>query len=97
MNLNDAQIRSLQPGDRRQNKSVGDSLFLVIEPTKAGGGKSFEGRMRFPSGRGGKQISVRIGVYGRGLGRYTLSEARVEWTRIKNWSRTKDALSNKPA
>ena len=66
---------------------MGDSLILVIESADRGGGKSFEGRMRFPSGRGGKQVPVRIGPYGKGLGQWSLKEARDEWDRIRAWSK----------
>ena len=40
----------------------------MIESAARGGGKSFEGRMRFPPGRQGKQVPMRIGVYGKGVG-----------------------------
>ena len=41
---------------------------------------------RFPPGRSGKQLDVRIGVYGRGAGKWTLLAARKEWERIRDWS-----------
>jgi len=87
MSLSDSQVRALKAGERRQSKSVGDSLILVIESVAKGGGKSFEGRMRFPPGRQGKQVPVRIGPYGKGLGKWTLKEARDEWDRIRAWSK----------
>jgi integrase len=87
MPLSDSQVRALKAGERRQSKSVGDSLILVIESIARGGGKSFEGRMRFPPGRQGKQVPVRIGPYGKGLGKWTLKEAREEWDRIRAWSK----------
>jgi integrase len=87
MPLSDSQVRALKAGDRRQSKSVGDSLILVIESVARGGGKSFEGRMRFPPGRQGKQVPVRIGPYGKGLGKWSLKEAREEWDRIRAWSK----------
>ena len=87
MPLSDSQVRALKAGERRQSKSVGDSLILVIESVARGGGKSFEGRMRFPPGRSGKQVPVRIGPYGKGLGKWTLKEAREEWDRIRAWSK----------
>lgn len=87
MPLSDSQIRALKAGARRQSKSVGDSLILVIESEARGGGKSFEGRMRFPPGRQGKQIPVRIGPYGKGPGKWSLKEARDEWDRIRLWSK----------
>ena len=87
MPLSDSQVRALKAGERRQSKSVGDSLILVIESVARGGGKSFEGRMRFPPGRAGKQVPVRIGPYGKGLGKWILKEAREEWDRIRAWSK----------
>ena len=87
MPLSDSQVKAEQAGPRRRNVSVGDSLFLVIESASRGGGKSFEGRMRFPPGRQGKQVPVRIGVYGKGVGKWSLKEARDEWDRIRSWSK----------
>ena len=87
MPLSDSQVKAEQAGPRRRNVSVGDSLFLVIESASRGGGKSFEGRMRFPSGRQGKQVPVRIGVYSKGVGKWSLKEARDEWDRIRSWSK----------
>ena len=63
MPLSDSQVKAEQAGLRRRNVSVGDSLFLVIESATRGGGKSFEGRMRFPPGRQGKQaLDLQQGV-----------------------------------
>lgn len=87
MSLSDSQVRALAAGETRQSKSVGNALILVIEPLNKGGGKSFEGRMRFPSGRQGKQVPVRIGPYGKGVGHWSLKEARDEWERIRCWSK----------
>ena len=87
MSLTDSQVKAQKAGPRRRNVSVGDSLILVIESESRGGGKSFEGRMRFPSGRKGKQVPVRIGVYGKGVGKWSLREAKEEWDRIRAWSR----------
>ena len=87
MPLSDSQVKAEQAGPRKRNVSVGDSLILVIESESRGGGKSFEGRLRFPPGRQGKQIPVRIGVYGKGVGKWSLREAREEWDRIRAWSR----------
>ena len=87
MPLSDSQVKAEQAGPRRRNVSVGDSFFLVIESASRGGGKSFEGGMRFPPGRQGKQVPVRIGVYGRGVGKWSLKEARDEWDRIRSWSK----------
>ena len=35
----------------------------------------------------GKQVPVRIGVYGKGVGKWSLRDAREEWDRIRSWSR----------
>ena len=82
MSLTDSQVKAQKAGPRRRNVSVGDSLILVIESESRGGGKSFEGRMRFPPGRKGKQIPVRIGVYGKGVGKWSLKQARDEQARL---------------
>ncbi len=87
MPLSDSQVKAEKAGPRKRNVSVGDSLILVIESESRGGGKSFEGRMRFPPGRKGKQVPVRIGVYGKGVGKWSLRQARDEWDRIRSWSR----------
>ena len=42
--------------------------------------------MRHPPGGGGKQVDVRIGPYGRGVGKWSLKDARTEWNRIRSWS-----------
>ena len=57
-----------------------------MESVARGGGKSFEGRMRFLPGRAGKQVPVRIGSYGKGPGKWSLKEVREEWDRIRAWS-----------
>lgn len=86
ISLSDSQLKALKPLAKRQNISAGHALFVVIEPIAKGGGKSFVGRTRFPPGRAGKQVEVRIGVYGRGPGQWSLKEARDEWQRIRVWS-----------
>ena len=76
----------MTPGDKRVVKSVGDSLFLVMESASKGGGKSFTGRTRVPPGRNGKQVEVRIGVFGKRYDQWTLKAARDEWERIRKWA-----------
>lgn len=88
MSLSDSQIRAYRARDKRQKESCGDSLFLLVEPISKGGGKSFVGRIRFPSGRTSPVVDVRIGVYGKGPGKWSLKEAKDEWSAIKTWSRT---------
>jgi len=88
MPLTDSQIRAYKATDKRQKPSCGDSLFLVVEPISKGGGKSFAGRMRFPPGRDNPVVDVRIGVYGKGPGQWSLKDAKDEWSAIKTWSKT---------
>ena len=66
MPLSDSELKGLKAGAKRKVVSAGDSLFVVVESVGKGGGKSFIGRTRFPPGRSGKQVEVRIGPYGRG-------------------------------
>jgi len=87
MTLSDSQIRAYKATDKRQKESCGDSLFLLVEPISKGGGKSFVGRIRFPPGRTSPVVDVRIGVYGKGTGKWSLKEARDEWDLIRTWSR----------
>ena len=88
--LNHKQIQALQPTDKRQKKSCGDSLFLVVEPKhKSKNGKSFIGVMRFPPTKDGKQIEVRIGKFGNGLNEWSLKKAKDEWLKIKTLSKEK--------
>ena len=87
MPLSDKEIRDLRPTSKRQRVSCGDSLLVVVESVGRGSGKSFVGTTRFPPGRSGKQVDVRIGVYGKGAGKWTLKAAREEWERIRDWSR----------
>ena len=87
MSFSDSEVRSFKATEKRQKKSCGDSLFLVVEPISKGGGKSFMGRMRFPPGRTNPVVDIRIGVYGKGPGKWSLREAREEWSAIRTWSR----------
>ena len=87
MPLSDSELRSLEAGSRHKTVSVGSSLYISVYPKQKGGGKYFFGRMRHPPGGGGKQVDVRIGPYGRGIGKWSLKAAREEWERIRTWSR----------
>ena len=90
MPLTVSEVAALKATDKRYTKSCGDSLVLVVEPIGKGGGKSFMGVTRFPPRspkNGGKRVEVRIGPYGKGVGRWTLKAARDEWDRIRSWSR----------
>ena len=90
MPLSDSKIRAVEATTKRQYLTCGNSLFLVVEPISKGGGKSFMGRTRFPPGRRGKQVDYRIGPYGKGLGRFSLNQAKEEWERVRTWSREND-------
>ena len=87
MPFTDSDLKVLEARPKRRVAAAGDSLCVVIESVGKGGGKSFIGRTRFPPGRQGKQVEVRIGSYGKGVGKWTLKAARQEWERIRTWSR----------
>ena len=90
MPLTASEVAAFKATDKRQNKSCGDSLVLVVEPISKGGGKSFMGVTCFPPQspkNGGKCVEVRIGPYGKGVGKWALKQARDEWDRIRAWSR----------
>ena len=90
MSLTASEVAALKAKERRYTKSCGDSLVLVVEPISKGGGKSFMGVTRFPPRspkNGGKRVEVRIGPYGKGVGKWTLKQARDEWDRIRSWSK----------
>ena len=84
---NDLQIRQKKPSDKRQVLPVGDGVFVVIEPIKKIKnnfvGKSLIGKCRFPPSRSGKQIDIRLGLYGRGEGYITISQAKEEFIKLK--------------
>jgi len=84
----DLQIRQAQASESRQRLPCGGALYVMVEPiSKAENSKSFVGNIRFPSGRKGAQIEVRIGVYGKGINQYSLKQAREEWDRLKKLSK----------
>ena len=48
------------------------------------------GVTRFPPRspkNGDKRVEVRIGPYGKGVGKWALTQARDEWDRIRAWSK----------
>ena len=87
MPLSGSELKGLKADAKRKVVSAGDSLFVVVESVGKGGGKSFIGRTRFPPGRSGKQVEVRIGPYGKGAGKWTLKAAREKRESIRTWSR----------
>ena len=71
MSLTASEVAAYKATDKRQVKSCGDSLYLLLEPISKGGGKSFLGITRFPPRspkNGGKRVAVRIGPFGKGVG-----------------------------
>ena len=83
MPLTALQIKKLKALEERKRYSVGSSLYLIVESKhKARCSRSFIGRMRYE----GKQIEVRIGVYGDMKGQWSLTRAKEEWIRLKTWS-----------
>ena len=84
----DLQIRQAKAQQGRQKLTCGDGLYLIVESiSRAANSKSFIGRIRFPYERTGKQIEVRIGVYGKGINQYSLKEAKEEWLRLRKISK----------
>ena len=70
---------------RRDRRKVVDSLCLVVEAISQGLGKSLLGRMRFLPKRKSPVMDVRIGVHGKGVGKWSLKEARDEWNLLRVW------------
>ena len=63
MPLTASEVAAFKATDKRQKKSCGDSLVLVVEPISKGGGKSFTGVTRFPPRspkNGGKRVEESI-------------------------------------
>ena len=73
MSLSNSQFRSFKAMEKRQKQSCGDSLFLVM------------GLMQFPPGRMSSVVDVRIGFYGKGVGKSSVKEARDEWNLFRVW------------
>lgn len=80
MGLNDAQIRALRPEAKRYAKALGGGLLIVVYPN---GGKYFVWRHRFPPSRQGALSDYQIGPYGSGVGKWSLSQARIERDRLE--------------
>ncbi len=90
MPLAASEVAALKQMDKRYTKSCGKNLVLVLEPISKGGGKSFMGVTRLPPrspNNGGKRVEVRFGPYGKGVGKWTLKQARDDWDRILSWSK----------
>lgn len=81
--LTESQIKTITASNKKRIAD-GGGLFLELRPLKAGTGKYFVGRMRYPVG--GPTIEVPIGSWGREPGQLTLKAAREEWIQLKAWS-----------
>ena len=83
----DLEVRQFKPTKKREVLSVGDGVFVVVEPIKNQVnkfiGKSLIGKCRFPPSRKGKQIDIRLGLYGRGEGYVTIKQAKVTFSSLK--------------
>lgn len=80
MGLNEAQIRALRPEAKRYAKALGGGLLIQVYPN---GGKYFVWRHRFPPSRQGALSDYQIGPYGSGVGKWSLSQARIERDRLE--------------
>ena len=90
MTLTQKQIQNLTATEKRQQYGCGDGLNIIVEPTQKGGGKSFEGKYRMKVKGKIKQIPVRIGIFGKKPGQWSLREALNKWNEIKYWAKKED-------
>ena len=92
---NDSQIRCLKQDPDLEKTFPIDGcpgLYLTVYPSQKvkDGGKYFVFKYRYPPAGVAvatkrKQKTYRIGVYGKGVGEFTLRAAKDEWLRIKQW------------
>ena len=79
MSLSDSGLKALVPRDKKYRVSVGDALYIIVYPN---GGKYFVWRYRFPPDRSGQFRDYQIGPYGKGVGKWSLKQARDEKDRL---------------
>mgnify|MGYP001170308855 CR=1 FL=1 len=79
MSLSDSGLKALVPRDKKYRVSVSDALFIIVYPN---GGKYFVWRYRFPPDRSGQFRDYQIGPYGKGVGKWSLKQARDEKDRL---------------
>ena len=79
MSLSDSGLKALDPRDKKYRVSVGDALFIIVYPN---GGKYFVWRYRFPPSREGQRRDYQIGPYGKGVGKWSLKQAKDEVIRL---------------
>ena len=79
MSLSDSGLKALVPRDKKYRVSVGDALYVIVYPN---GGKYFVWRYRFPPDRSGQFRDYQIGPYGKGVGKWSLKQARDEKDRL---------------
>lgn len=82
MPVTERDIKGIVVTDKRQTISIGNSLFVMVNSKKSGGNIGFVGRTRWK----GKLIDVRIGTFGKGVGQWSLKDAKKEWERIRLWA-----------
>ena len=91
-NYTDLEVRTftLPSNVKRRKLPVGESVYVVVEQVKNAKnqfvGKSFIGKTNFPRGRKGKQLEVRLGLYGTGRGRISIKEAKDKFRKVKEES-----------
>ena len=79
MSLSDSGLKALVPRDKKYRVSVGDALYTIVYPN---GGKYFVWRYRFPPTRKGQRRDYQIGPYGKGVGKWSLKQAKDEVIRL---------------
>ncbi len=89
----DIEVNQFKPTNKREVLAVGEGVFVIVEPIKNPInnfiGKSLIGKCRFPPSRQGKQIDIRLGLYGKGEGYITIKEAKENFSSLKKLSNEK--------
>ena len=79
--LSDSGLKALVPRDKKYRVSVGDAPYIIVYPN---GGKYFVWRYRFPPDRSGQFRDYQIGPYVKGVGKWSLKQARTRKTASTN-------------
>ena len=87
MPLKQKDINQKKATEKMQNFGCGNGLILNIESEKKGGQKYFYGSMYHTLEGKRKEVRIRIGKAGKGIGEYSLENAMNEWLKIKIWSK----------
>ena len=79
-------INRIKGFPKRKKLSCGNNLYLVVErwnPATEISSKSFIAKLRYPRTKGNnKYEEIRLGAFGKGVGKVTLAEAREELEEI---------------